>query len=73
MATIQDINAAVQAQSTVEDSVITLLNQIVLQLKDAVAANDPVALDKVVSDIQSNTKRLSDAVTANTVSPAPAV
>lgn len=66
MATIQDISAAVAAESTVDDSIITLLNQIVQQLKDAQASNDPAAMDAVVASIQANTKKLSDAVTANT-------
>lgn len=66
MATIQDVSAAVAAESTVDDSIITLLNQIVQQLKDAQASNDPAALDAVVAGIQANTKKLSDAVTANT-------
>jgi len=66
MATLQDVQNAVSQQSTVEDSVITLLNNIVQQLKDAQASNDPAALDKVVADIQANTQRLTDAVTQNT-------
>lgn len=66
MATINDISAAVAAESTVDDSIITLLNQIVQQLKDAQASNDPAAMDLVVASIQANTKKLSDAVTANT-------
>lgn len=66
MATIQDVQAAVAAESTVDDSIVTLLNGIVQQLKDAQASNDPAALDAVVASIQANTKKLSDAVTANT-------
>lgn len=66
MATIQDVQAAVAAESSVDDSIITLLNGIVQQLKDAQASNDPAALDAVVANIQANTKKLSDAVTANT-------
>lgn len=66
MATIQDVSAAVAAESTVDDSIVTLLNSIVQQLKDAQASNDPAALDAVVASIQANTKKLSDAVTANT-------
>jgi hypothetical protein len=66
MATTQDALAAIAAQSTVEDSTVELLNQIVQQLKDAQASNDPAALDAVVAGIQANTKKLSDAVTANT-------
>lgn len=66
MATIQDVSAAVAAESSVDDSIITLLNGIVQQLKDAQASNDPAALDIVVADIQANTKKLQDAITANT-------
>lgn len=66
MATLKDINDAVTQQSTVEQSVVTLLQNIVQQLKDAQASNDPAALDTVVASIQANTKVLSDAVAANT-------
>lgn len=66
MATIQDVSAAVAAESSVDDSIITLLNGIVQQLKDAQASNDPAALDIVVAGIQANTKKIQDAVTANT-------
>ena len=66
MATIQDVSAAVAAESSVDDSIITLLNGIVQQLKDAQASNDPAALDLVVAGIQANTKKIQDAVTANT-------
>jgi hypothetical protein len=66
MATLADIQAAVAAEKTVEDSVITLLGQISQQLKDAIAANDPAAMQAVVDQIDANAKSLSDAVTANT-------
>jgi hypothetical protein len=73
MATIQDVQTAVSNQSTVEDSVVTLLNGINQQLKDAIASNNPAALDAVVASITTNTTKLSDAVTANTpVTPTPA-
>lgn len=71
MATIQDVQTAVAAQSTVEDSVITLLNGINQQLQAAIAANDPAALDAVVASITANTTKLSNAVAANTVTPTP--
>lgn len=73
MATIQDVSNAVSAESSVDDSIIALLNGIVQQLKDAQASNDPAALDAVVTSIQANTQKLQDAVTANTpVTPAQA-
>ena len=66
MTTIQDINAAIASESSVDDSIITLLNGIVQQLKDAQASNDPAALDVVIAGITANTKKIQDAVTANT-------
>jgi len=66
MATLQDVTAAVAAESTVDDSIIVLLNGIVQQLKDAQASNDPAALDVVVANIQANTAKIQAAVTANT-------
>lgn len=66
MATIQDVSNAVSQESSVDDSIVTLLNGIVQQLKDAQASNDPAALDAVVAGIQANTKKIQDAVTANT-------
>lgn len=66
MATIQDVNAAIAAESSVDDSIIVLLNGIVQQLKDAQASNDPAALDTVIAGITANTKKIQDAVTANT-------
>lgn len=73
MATIQDVQAAVAAESSIDDSIVTLLDSIVKQLKDAQASGNPAALDIVVAGIQANSKKLSDAVTANTpVTPAQA-
>lgn len=72
MASISDVNAAVAAQTTVEQSVIALLNGISQQLKDAQASGDPAAIDQVVANINANTKALSDAVAANTPAAAPA-
>jgi hypothetical protein len=66
MATLADIQAAVAAEKTVEDSVVALLGQISQQLKDAIAANDPAAMQAVVDQIDAHTQALSDAVTANT-------
>jgi len=66
MATIQDINAAIAAESSVDDSIIALLDGIVQQLKSAQASNDPAALDIVIAGITANTKKIQDAVTANT-------
>jgi hypothetical protein len=66
MATLQDIANAVAAETTIDNSIVTLLNSIVAQLKAAQASNDPAAMDAVVSSIQSNTAILQAAITANT-------
>lgn len=66
MATLQDIANAVAAETTVDQSIVTLLDNIVAELKAAQASNDPAAMDAVVASIQANQKILSDAVTANT-------
>lgn len=63
---MQELNAAVQRNTDVEASVETMLQGISQQLKDAKASNDPAAIQAVIDQIDSNTKRLSDAVTANT-------
>lgn len=67
MATMQDLQTEVSQQSTVEDSVVTMLQGLQQQLKDANASNDPAAMDKVIADLRANTKKLSDAVATNTV------
>lgn len=69
MATLSDIAAAVSAETSVDNSIVTLLNSIVLELQAAQASNDPAAMDAVVASIEANTKILSDAVTANTPAP----
>lgn len=66
MATIADIQAAVTAEKTVEDSVVTLLQTLSADLKAALAANDPAALQAVVDSINTNAAALAAAVTANT-------
>jgi len=66
MATLADLQAAVAAEKTVEDSVVKLLETLSADLKAAIAANDPAALQAVVDQINSNAASLADAVTANT-------
>ena len=66
MATIQELTSAVDRNTAVDDSVITLLEGIVQQLKDAQASNDPAAIDALITKLDANTKKMADAVTANT-------
>lgn len=66
MATLTDIQAAVAAETTVEQSVITLLGTLSTDLQAAIAADDPAALQAVVDTITQNSAALAAAVTANT-------
>jgi hypothetical protein len=66
MATMADIQAAVAAETTVEQSVISLLGQLSSELQAAIAANDPVAMQAVVDSINANSASLAAAVTSNT-------
>jgi len=64
MAKIDDILADVQAESTLDDSIITLLTNIAQQLKDA--GTDPAKLQAVQDAIDANKAKISAAITANT-------
>lgn len=67
MASLQDIKDAVAAEKTVEDSLITLLNGVEQQLKDAMAnAADPAAIQTIIDDINANKQAMADAVAKNT-------
>lgn len=66
MATMQDLKDAVSRNTSVDASIIALLQGISQQLKDAQAANDPAAIQSVIDQLDANTRSISDAVTANT-------
>ncbi len=66
MATMQELTASVQRNTDVDESVLTLISGISTQLKDAQASNDPAAIQAVIDQLDANTKRMADAVTANT-------
>lgn len=67
MATLADIRAAVEAQTTVDQSVITLLGELKDKLDEAIANGaDPAELQAIADELASNTQALSEAVTANT-------
>lgn len=64
--TLDEILSKVQAESTVDDSIIVLLNGISQQLKDAIAANDPVKLQAIADGLDANIAKIQAAVVANT-------
>lgn len=64
MAKIDDILTDVQDESTLDDSIITLLTNISQQLKDA--GTDATKLQAVQDAIDANKAKISAAITANT-------
>lgn len=66
MPSMQDLKDSVTRNTSAEQSIVTLLNGISQQLKDAQASSDPQAIQDVITQIDANSKALSDAVTANT-------
>lgn len=67
MATLADIQAKVAAETTVEQSAITLLQELSQQLKDALANGaDPATLQAIADNLDQNNANLAAAITANT-------
>lgn len=66
MGKMEDLEAAVERNTSVDDSVVTLLNGIAQQLRDA--QGDPAKIDAVIAKLDANTQKMSDAVIANTPS-----
>lgn len=64
MATLADVKAAADAQTTVIDSVVALLTS----LSDKIANLEPnqQAIDDLAAEIAAQTQELASAVTANT-------
>jgi hypothetical protein len=68
MSTIAELEADVVAQTTVEASVVALLQSLTATLKDAISTGDQTAINNAVAGIEANTQALADAVVANTPS-----
>ena len=67
MATLNDILAEVQAETSVDQGLLTLINNLVAN------QNNPTEMAQILSTLQSNIAPLSAALTANTpAAPAPA-
>lgn len=64
VAFIDDLEAAVQRETTVDNSIIALLSQISQALKDA--GVDPARQAAVLAALQAEADRITSAVTANT-------
>jgi len=62
MADISALQTSVNDQTTVVQSAVTLIQGLSQELKDALAANDPAAIQAVVDQLDQNTQSLADAV-----------
>lgn len=69
MPIMQALRDAVLRNTAVDDSVLAMLQGIVQQLKDAQAANDPAAINELISALDADTQKMADAVAANTPAP----
>lgn len=68
MATLADLKASVTNLTTVTASAIALLQGISEKLAEAIAANDPAAIQALKDEIDSDVQGLADSVAANTPS-----
>jgi hypothetical protein len=70
---LANLQAAVAAQTTVTQSVLTLLSTMAAEIAAASPTGDNPAIDAVVTTMNANAASLAAAVTANTpAAPAPA-
>jgi hypothetical protein len=66
MASLAEIETRVSALRDVGQSTIALLDGISQQLKDALADDDPAAMQRVIDELDAQKQALADAVTRNT-------
>jgi ABC-type transporter Mla subunit MlaD len=62
MADLAALQAEVNENTDVTQSAIALISGLSQQLKDAIASNDPAAVQAVVDQLDANTTSLADAV-----------
>jgi len=66
---LDDLKAAVAAETTVGDSVVALLADISSRLNQALASGDTAALAALSTELTANQAKLAAAVLANTPAP----
>ncbi len=69
MAMLDDLQAQVAANGTVIQSVITLVQGLVVKLQAALDANDPTKVQAVIDQLKAQDQALAAAVAANTPTP----
>lgn len=63
---MDDLKAAVAAETTVGESVVALLGDISRRLTEALAAGDTEAIKALTAELKTNQEKLAAAVLANT-------
>lgn len=67
MATLDEALAVVTAESTVDDSIVALLEQLAAQIKaGGLSAADQAKVDAIFTSATNNSAKIATAVTANT-------
>ena len=66
MADLSNLANEVSENNDVVESAVALLNGLSQQLKDAIASDDPAAVQAIVDQLDAQNQRLADAVAANT-------
>lgn len=69
VATMQDLTAKVAECVKVEEGAITLINGLSQQLKDAMAQNNPQAIQTVIDQLDAEKAKLAAAIGSNTPTP----
>lgn len=69
---LDDLRAAVAAQSTVNESAVALLQGISQKLNAAIAGDDDDAVEEIAKQLEAQTAQLAAAVAANTPAASPA-
>lgn len=69
VASIEELQAEVSQNTDAVGSAVTLINGLAQQIRDAVAQNDPAALQAVVDQLEANSSALAQAVAENTTPP----
>lgn len=66
MATYKDLGDSIARNSDATNSILQMLGEVVQNLKDAQASNDPAAMDAAIKNLDANTDRLAKAAVKST-------
>lgn len=66
MGTYKDLGDAIARNGDASNSILQMLSEVVQNLKDAQAQNDPAAMDAAIKNLDANTDRLAKAAVKST-------